>query len=221
MDTKKIAAEKAADQVSDGMVVGLGTGTTAYWAIKRLGERVAEGLHIKTVATSEKSELLARQLNIPIIVFSDVTQIDIAIDGADEVDQFRNLIKGGGGALLREKIIAYNSKQFLVIVDQSKLVTQLGKFPLPVEIVPFASELTIKKLNALNANPVIRSNNGKNFITDNGHLVVDCSFFPIGDPSSLNNEIHAIPGVVETGIFLNTYVTSVFVGYETGEVKVI
>ncbi|HVG41730.1 MAG TPA: ribose-5-phosphate isomerase RpiA [Chitinophagaceae bacterium] len=221
MDTKKVAAEKAADQVSDGMVVGLGTGTTAYWAIKRLGERVAEGLHIKTVATSEKSELLARQLNIPIIVFSDVTQIDIAIDGADEVDQFRNLIKGGGGALLREKIIAYNSKQFLVIVDHSKLVTQLGKFPLPVEIVPFASELTIKKLNALNANPVIRSNNGKNFITDNGNLIVDCSFFPIGDPSSLNNEIHAIPGVVETGIFLNTYVTSVFVGYETGEVKVI
>src|SRR5690242_8882833 len=136
MDTKRLAAEKAVEEVKDNTVVGLGTGSTAYWAIQKLGERVKEGLHIRAVATSQQSEDLAKELGIPIVPFSDIESIDLTIDGADEVDKHKNLIKGGGGALLREKIVAYHTKKYIVIVDENKLVTHLGKFPLPVEVLP-------------------------------------------------------------------------------------
>ena len=142
MEAKRLAGEKAAEYVKDGMIVGLGTGSTAYYAIQKIGELVKQGLKIKAVATSTSSEQLARELGINLVTFAEVDSIDLTIDGADEVDPHWNLIKGGGGALLREKIVAAASKQLIVIVDESKVVAQLGKFPLPVEVVPFGFEQT-------------------------------------------------------------------------------
>ena len=147
MESKRMAAEKAVEYVRDGMTVGLGTGSTAYWAIRKIGERVKEGLTIKAAATSVSSEKLARELGIPLIPFAEIEAIDLTIDGADEVDGDWNLIKGGGGALLREKIVAAASKTFIVVVDESKPVSRLGAFPLPVELVPFGHEMTLRKLN--------------------------------------------------------------------------
>jgi ribose 5-phosphate isomerase A len=217
LEAKQLAAEKAVENVKDGMLVGLGTGSTAYWAIQKIGERVRQGLQIKCVATSVQSETLAKSLNIPIIPFSEVDYIDITIDGADEADKNKNLIKGGGGALLREKIVAFNSKVFCVIIDESKLVETLGAYPLPVEVIPFAIELTIRQLEKLGCIPVVRKSGDQTFITDNGNLIVDCSFRLIKDPAELNNRLKSIPGVVENGLFLNTMVTSIYVGYNNGK----
>lgn len=219
MDAKKIAAEKAVEEIKDGMIVGLGTGSTVFWAINKIGERVKEGLQIRAIATSLKSEELAKQLNIPIISAANIDIIDLDIDGADEIDKNGNLIKGGGGALLREKIIASNSKKFIVIADESKLVAKLGQFPLPVEIVPFAFELTLNKLKALGCDASIRRYDNKNFITDNGNLIADCKFNSIEDPDDLNKKIHLIAGVVETGLFLHTMVHSVIIGHADGTMK--
>jgi ribose 5-phosphate isomerase A len=212
MDAKKLAGEKAVELVKDGMTVGLGTGSTSYWAIQKIGKRVKEGLQIKAVASSKQSEAIANELNIHIIPFSEVETIDLYIDGADEVDKNQNLIKGGGGALLREKILASFSKKFIVIVDPSKLVETLGKFPLPVEITPFASELTIKRIQQLGCTTQIRQKDGAQFVSDNGNIILDCHFGQIPDPIDLNLKLHMIPGVVETGIFVNTMVNSVIVG---------
>src|ERR1700742_4249667 len=143
---KKIAAGKAIGYIKDGMTLGLGTGSTAYWAIQGIGEMVKNGLSVRAVATSVQSENIARELQIPIVPFAEIDRLDITIDGADEVDQQLNLVKGGGGALLREKIVASATRFYIIIVDESKLVTQLGKFPLPVEIAPFAWELTRRRL---------------------------------------------------------------------------
>ncbi|MDQ3292603.1 MAG: ribose-5-phosphate isomerase RpiA [Bacteroidota bacterium] len=220
METKKLAAEKAVENIEDGMVVGLGTGSTAYWAIKKIGERVQEGLNIKAVASSKNSEDLAKESGIPIVPFSDIDAIDVTIDGADEVDKNFYLIKGGGGALLREKILASNSKKFIVIVDETKMVDTLGKFPLPVEIVPFASSLTIKKLQQLNCKVQIRQKDNKDFITDNGNLIADCFFGEIPDPEVLNTQLHSIPGVVENGLFKKEMVHHVIVGHNDGRVEV-
>jgi len=149
MDAKRFAAERAVDYIQENMVVGLGTGSTAYWAIHKLGLKVQEGLNIWAIATSIQSEDIAKKLGIRLISFSEINEIDITIDGADEVDFNFNLIKGGGGALLREKIVAANSKQFIIVVDESKLVKRLGKFPLPIETVKFGYEATLKKLHRL------------------------------------------------------------------------
>lgn len=145
VNVKQLAAEKAVEYVQDGMKVGLGTGSTAYWAIRKLGERVREGLSIIAVATSQASEDQARELGIPLAAFGDIDSLDLTIDGADELDGSLQLIKGGGGALLREKIVATGSTRMIVVADESKAVTTLGKFPLPVEIVPFAWEWTVAK----------------------------------------------------------------------------
>src|SRR5277367_6766158 len=134
---KKLAAMKAVNYVRNGMTLGLGTGSTAYWAIRGIGEQVKNGLSVKAIATSIQSESLARELEIPIVPFSEIDHLDITIDGADEVDEGLNLIKGGGGALLREKIVASATRFYIIIVDESKLVYRLGKFPLPVEVAPF------------------------------------------------------------------------------------
>jgi ribose 5-phosphate isomerase A len=177
-------------------------------------------MNIKAVASSEHSEMLARQLNIPIVPFSQIQQIDVTIDGADEVDKNFNLIKGGGGALLREKILVYHSKQFIVIVDDSKLVTHLGKYPLPVEIIPFASNLTLSRLKELGCNALIRQNDDKLFKTDNGNLIADCHFNKIIDPQSLDQQLRSVPGVVETGLFHHDLVTMVIAAYGDGNVTV-
>lgn len=219
MDAKKAAAEKAVQEIKNGMIVGLGTGSTVYWAIKKIGEMVKEGLQIQAISTSVKTENLAKELNIPIIPAADITVIDIDIDGADEIDEKGNLIKGGGGALLREKIIAANSNRFIVIADDSKVKKTLGAFALPVEIVPFSFELTLKKINVLGCEAAIRNVDGKYFITDNGNMIADCKFNLIPDPEELNKQLHLIPGVVETGLFLHTMVHSIIIGHEDGSVS--
>jgi ribose 5-phosphate isomerase A len=219
MDPKKQAAEKAVQFIEDGMTVGLGTGSTVYWAIHKIAQRVSDGLTIRAVATSESSEQLARQLGIRIVPFSEIDQIDITIDGADEVSPEFDLIKGGGGALLREKIVASNSKQFIVIIDESKQVGKLGHFPLPVEIVPFAANLTINKIRALGCHPQIRIKDGKTYISDNGNLIIDCDFKEILQPERLSIQLNSIPGVVENGLFVQLP-NRLVVGYVNGTVKV-
>jgi ribose 5-phosphate isomerase A len=218
IDPKKIAAEKAVEYVENGMILGLGTGSTTYWAIQRIGQRIKEGLKIRAVASSEKSAELARKIGISLTSFSEIDFINLTIDGADEVDKNRNLIKGGGGALLREKIIASNSERLIIVVDESKMVKDLGKFPLPVEVVQFASSLTLKKISGLGCEPILRMKDGREFITDNGNYIVDCNFRSIIDPAALNLELHQMPGVVETGLFVGMSPT-IIVGHANGEVK--
>ncbi|RYY19306.1 MAG: ribose-5-phosphate isomerase RpiA [Chitinophagaceae bacterium] len=221
MDAKRIAAEKAAGYAENDMIVGLGTGSTVFHAIHKLGKMVQEGLRIRTVSSSLQSEKIAKELMIPSVEFTEIDHIDLYIDGADEVDRHHNLIKGGGGALLREKILAFNSERYIVVVDGSKLVDALGKFPLPVEVVPFALSLTLSHIRILGAEVVMRQKDGKNFVTDNGNLIADCQFGSITEPILLNQKLHEIPGVVETGLFLNSLVSEVIAGYPDGSVKVI
>jgi ribose 5-phosphate isomerase A len=221
MNTKKIAAEHAVESIQNGMTVGIGTGSTSAFAIEAMGKKVQQGLSITAVASSVRSEEAAANLGIKLVPFSEVDSIDIYIDGADEVDKDLNLIKGGGGALLREKILAFNSKDFLVIVDSSKLVDHLGKFLLPVEIIPFAMELTLKQLRKLDCSTTVRMDGGNPYITDNGNIIIDCDFKKIAQVEQLHHSINSIPGVVENGLFIRNMVSKVIVGYDNGEVKVI
>lgn len=218
MNEKRNAAERAVDYIYDGMIVGLGTGSTAYWAIQKLGSKVQEGLNIKAIATSIQSEELAKKLGIPIITFSEINEIDITIDGADEVDPNLHMIKGGGGALLREKIVAAASKQFIVIVDESKLVNCLGTFPLPIEIVKFGFEITIKRLQLLKCEPRLRKIENKVYVTDNDNYIVDCHFNRIEKPEELHNRLNLLPGIVDNGLFVNM-TRKVIVGYRNGDIK--
>ncbi len=218
MNEKRNAAERAVDYIYDGMIVGLGTGSTAYWAIQKLGSKVQEGLNIKAIATSIQSEELANKLGIPIITFSEINEIDITIDGADEVDPNLHMIKGGGGALLREKIVAAASKQFIVIVDESKLVNCLGTFPLPIEIVKFGFEITIKRLQLLKCEPRLRKIENKVYVTDNDNYIVDCHFNRIEKPEELHNRLNLLPGIVDNGLFVNM-TRKVIVGYRNGDIK--
>ncbi|KQY83034.1 ribose 5-phosphate isomerase [Paenibacillus sp. Root52] len=203
MNLKQIAAERAAEYIQDGMKVGLGTGSTAYYAICKLGERVRDGLQIQAVATSEASDKLAREWGIPIIPFDQIGRLDITIDGADEVDPNFNLIKGGGGALLREKIVAANSDQLIIVADGSKAVDKLGRFPLPVEVVPFASEWTFKALESMGCFPEWRMNGDERYLTDNGNLIADCRMEAIEQAPELNIKLNMLPGVVDNGLFIN------------------
>lgn len=184
------------------MTVGLGTGSTVYYSIQAIGRRVADGLSIQAVATSVRSEMLAKELGIPMIPFSEVEDIDMTIDGADEVDPEWNLIKGGGGALLREKIVADASKRLIIVVDESKLVQRLGRFPLPVEVVPFGFELTQRKLRQLGCEPKLRMSDSQIYMTDNENYMMDCEFGSIAQPGRLSETLHRIPGVVEHGLFV-------------------
>lgn len=203
MNLKQIAAERAAEYIQDGMKVGLGTGSTAYYAICRLGERVRDGLRIQAVATSEASDKLAREWGIPIVPFDQIGRLDITIDGADEVDPDFNLIKGGGGALLREKIVAANSDKLIIVADGSKAVKRLGRFPLPVEVVPFASEWTFSALEKLGCRPAWRMNGEERYLTDNGNLIADCHMGAIEHAAELNVRLNMLPGVVDNGLFVD------------------
>jgi ribose 5-phosphate isomerase A len=200
---KKIAAGKAIEYIRNGMTLGLGTGSTAYWAIQGIGELVKNGLSVKAIATSVQSESLAREWGIPIVAFSEIDHVDITIDGADEVDEGLSLIKGGGGALLREKIVASATRFYIIIVDESKLVQYLGKFPLPVEIAPFAWELTQRRLRELGGNPRMRMAGDQPFLTDNQHYILDCDFGLIKNPAQLHEQVSGITGVMEDGFFIN------------------
>jgi ribose 5-phosphate isomerase A len=200
---KQTAARAAAEMIQPGSIVGLGSGSTANWAIRFLGERVRNGLEIIGIPTSQKTKLLAELLGIPLATLDEYSQIDIDIDGADEIDPQLNLIKGGGGALLREKIIASASRRFIVVGDSSKQVAHLGKFPLPVEVIPFAQSLISKRIAALGAQVSLRTSaNANPYVTDEGHHILDCTFGEIADPAALAKELRSIPGVVEHGLFI-------------------
>jgi ribose 5-phosphate isomerase A len=203
MDLKEMAAAEAVKLVRDGMVVGLGSGSTASIAIRLLGEKVRSGWKIIGVPTSQDSEELARSVGIPIGELKDHHSVDLTIDGADEVDPNLNLIKGLGGALVREKIVASATNMEIIVVDESKMVTYLGqKAPLPVEVVKFASESTMRRLQKFGCEPVLREKSGIAFITDNGNLIVDCRFERIDDPKRLETDINLLPGVVDNGLFV-------------------
>jgi ribose 5-phosphate isomerase A len=203
---KRLAGEAAVELVESGMVVGIGTGSTAAYMIQALARRIQAGLHIiGAVPTSEATEQLASSLGIPLTDLNAHPELDLAIDGTDEIDGHLNLIKGGGGALLREKIVASASHRFIVIADVTKQVMQLGlRAVLPVETIPFAVTPVSRRLQALGASVQIRQRSNQVFITDNGNMILDCSFpNGIADPVDLQARIRRIVGVVETGLFLN------------------
>ena len=200
---KQAAAREAVKLVEPGSIVGLGSGSTATYAIRFVAERVRQGLEITAIPTSEKTQQLAGQLGIPLTTLEEHPQIDIDIDGADEIDPHLNLIKGGGGALLREKIIASASKRFVVVAESGKLVPCLGKFPLPVEVIPFAQPIVKTRIEALGAKVSLRRYAyGNPYVTDEGHHILDCTFGRIEDPPALARKLDEIPGVVEHGLFI-------------------
>jgi ribose 5-phosphate isomerase A len=201
-DPKQLAGERAADLADDGMIVGLGTGSTAFFAIRKLGVRVRGGLRIRGIPTSEQSRYQAEREGIPLIDFADTTRIDLTIDGADEIDPAFHLIKGGGGALLREKLVATASRREIIVVDESKLKSRLGGFPLPVEVVPFGWQFVRLQIEGLGCRARLRVQENRAFVTDNGNHILDCAFGVISDPADLERRIAAICGVVESGLFV-------------------
>lgn len=203
-EAKHLVAKRAAELVEDGMVVGLGTGTTATMFIRGLAVRVQQGLKIRCVASSDASHDLGLSLRMDVRTLDELPELDVYIDGADEVSPELVLIKGGGGALLREKIVASAAKEFIVVADSTKLVEHLGKFPLPVEVVKMALPVVERKLAALGLNPKQRkakSGNGP-YLTDEGNYILDCACGVIEEPEVLAAEIRGIVGVVEHGLFL-------------------
>ncbi len=212
------AANAALDYVQDGMRLGIGTGSTADEFIRLLAKKVADGLKIIGVPTSERSAALCQELGVPLATLDEVPQLDLAIDGTDEIDPDFNLIKGAGGALLREKIVAATATTMLVIADQSKVVEKLGKFPLPIEVNQFgllATKLAIEEAAGaleLSGTITLRERDGKAFVTDGGHLIFDASFGLIRDAKALSMALHAIPGVVEHGLFLGMATVAIIAG---------
>ena len=203
-ELKKLAGEKAVEQIQDGMIVGLGTGSTVEYTIKKLGELVRNGLDIKGIPTSVHTARLAKEEKIPLTTLDENPVINVTIDGADEVDSQLNLIKGGGGALTREKIIAFHTEKEIIVVDDSKVVKALGiDFPLPVEILRFGWPATKTKLEEFGCKVELRKIMDEPYITDNSNYILDCEFERIMDPEELEKEINNIPGVVENGLFVD------------------
>ena len=198
---KQRAAEAAVEYVKDGMIVGIGTGSTTEFAVKKLGERVRDGLAIRGIPTSDVTKVQAEKEGIPLIDFSETMYIDLTIDGADEIDANLNMIKGGGAALLREKIVASASKEEIIIVSHEKFVKQLGSFPLPVEVIPFGWQVIFNQLETLGGSPDLRLKQGQPLLTDQGNYIIDCRFRQIIDASQFEQRLNMIPGVVENGLF--------------------
>lgn len=224
---KYVAARRASDLVEDGMKVGLGTGSTAAWMVRCLGERVRdEGLRITGVPTSSRTGALARQLGIEIVTLDEAKWLDLTIDGADEFDAEMNLIKGGGAALLQEKIVASASDRMVVIADAAKEVAQLGAFPLPVEVVPFGWQTTrtvieelLISMDVLGRTTSLRLNGTQPLVTDEGHYIVDLHLNRIGNPRALALALNQIPGVVESGLFIDIC-DMVVIGGTDGRVEI-
>ncbi len=213
---KQLAAEKAVEEVQSGMVVGLGTGSTIYYALLKLSEMVRGGLDIVCIPTSKQTEKIATAGGIPLSTLGAHPAIDLTIDGADEVNPNLDLIKGLGGALVREKIIAYASKQLIIVVDESKWVEVLGtKSPLPVEIVQFGWQATQLALNQIGCRSVLRIVNGAPFVSDNGNYILDCHFDAIPNPAQTELALNNLPGVVENGLFVNR-AAKVIIGASSG-----
>lgn len=204
-EEKKVAALEAIKYVKDGMTVGLGTGSTAYFMIMGLGEKVANGLKIKAVATSIETENLAKKVGIPVITLAEAQRIDVTIDGADEVDGQMQLIKGGGGALLREKIVAHNSNVNIIITDSSKKVEKLGRFKLPIETIPFSTSLIFNELSEMGLKPQQRMSENEQYRTDENNDIIDIDIWELTmSLNTLEETLKRIPGIVETGLFLKS-----------------
>ena len=204
MTEKQAAAEKAIEFVGNDMIIGLGSGSTAAFFTKKLGEEVKRGLKVRSISTSNATTNLALSLNIPLLSIDEVNEIDLTVDGADEIDPEFNGIKGGGGALLFEKIVASISRKIIWVVDSSKLVKKLGKFPLPIEIVSFGYKHTLERLKDVGFNPSIRMKDGKISFSDGNNLIVDLNLKEIDNPVEVEKKIKALNGVIETGLFINT-----------------
>lgn len=216
MNLKRMVGEKAAEYVEDGMALGLGTGSTVRFFLEKLGQMVRKGLNVVGVPTSVGTEELARKYGIPLTTLDETPTLDLAVDGADEVDPQLNLVKGMGGALLREKIVASSSREFMIIVDESKIVRKLGtKCPLPVEIAPFGWNSCMEWVAQLGCLPTLRMEGNSPYLTDNQNYLLECRFQGIDDAFELDSSLHRIPGVLETGLFLQM-ACRVLVGRESG-----
>ena len=216
---KRQAAAAALDAVKDGMRLGIGTGSTAVHFIELLGEKVAAGLSVTGVPTSEATADLCRKVGVPLTTLEETPELDLTIDGADEIDPQMRLIKGGGGALLREKIVASSSRDMIVIAHQSKLVDHLGTFPLPIEVMPFGIGATTRAVTNVCARfglqgtiAIRKREDGSNYLTDGQHFIIDATFGRISDVDGLDMALRAIPGVVETGLFIGIASKAVVAG---------
>lgn len=220
---KQLAGEKAADYIKDGMIIGLGSGSTVYWTIKKLGEMVKQGMNVSGIPSSKRTEGWAKELGVPLTDFLRVQYLDLAIDGADEVDPHFNLIKGGGGSLLREKLVNAAAQTLIIVVDETKLVSRLGSYPLPVEVVPFGWQTTAQRIANLGCIPNLRMNDPadsgstdhKIYVSNNGNYILDCQFDGIPQPEELHKQLKLQLGVVETGLFIGM-TDIVVIGEESG-----
>ncbi|MCQ5130949.1 ribose-5-phosphate isomerase RpiA [Butyricicoccus faecihominis] len=203
MDMKKMAGDKAAEYVKDGMVLGLGTGSTAFHLVNAVGELVKNGMKLKAIPTSKATEAQACELGIPLLTIDEVDHIDLAIDGVDEIDPQFSAIKGGGGALYREKVVATLADEVIWIMDESKLVDQIGAFHLPVEIAQYGSKQAMKKMEEFGFHPVLRVKEGRTFVTDNGNFIADLHLGAGFDIEDVRQKLGTIVGVLEHGLFLN------------------
>jgi ribose 5-phosphate isomerase A len=219
-EIKKKVAAYAANFVLPGMILGLGSGTTVYWLIRELDKRIREGLEVTAVPTSKQTGELAKEAGIHLGDLHSIDRLILTIDGADEIDPKGQLIKGGGGALLQEKMVAAASGELIIIADSSKLVEQLGRFPLPVEVIPFGYKQVMQHITRSTPckNVTLRQQKDHPLITDHQHYILDCAFERIDDAIALNNLLHGIPGVVETGLFINM-MNKAIIGYEDGRVE--
>lgn len=218
---KQAAGQAAMRYVEDGMVIGLGTGSTVFYFLEALANKCREGLSIKGVATSDKTERLALQWAIPLADSKDISGLDLTIDGADEIDIHKNMTKGGGGALLREKLTALSSKEMIAIIDETKMVHFLGAFPIPVEIVPYLYMHTVGCLkNEGYAGNLRRNQNQSLYTTDNGNYIYDIQFAdPVKDPLKEHHKLKAISGIIETGLFCQI-ANKIIVGYKNGTAQI-
>jgi len=217
---KEAAAHASLRFVRDGNIVGLGSGSTAVYALRLLGERVRSGLKIRGIPTSNQTKQVAASLGIPLTTLDEIQEIDVTIDGADEFDSQLSLIKGGGGALLHEKVVASASRQVVIVADSSKQVSTLGRFPVPVEVIAFAQPFVKKRIEAFGASVKLRESGGEAFVTDEGHHILDCSFGPIPDAPALARKLSDLPGIVEHGLFIGmASIVLVARGHEVTELR--
>ena len=220
-EIKRLTGNTAAALVKPGSTIGLGTGSTAHWLIIALGERIQQGLECRAVPTSRQTALLAAANNIPLVELNEVDSIHLTIDGADEIDPYLQLIKGGGGALLQEKMVAAASDQVVIIADHTKLVSKLGRFPLPVEVVPYNWKQVKKRIESTYKIEVtLRTRQDQAFLTDHNHYILDCSFHQIDQASALHDSIRSITGVVDCGLFIGM-AQQALIGYPDGRVETI
>jgi ribose 5-phosphate isomerase A len=218
---KQAAGEYAVSLIKPGMTIGIGTGSTVFYFIKALAQKVADGFDVSGVPTSKKTEALAIQSGIPLVDLNEVDVLDLAIDGADETDPQLQLIKGGGGSLLQEKIVATAATKLVIIADAEKAVNILGRFPLPVEVIPFGWKQTAKHISKFGCNSIVlRQREGKTFVSDHGHYILDCHFEKIENAALLTRQLNGVAGVVENGLFLNI-ASMAILGQPDGSVKII